>query len=703
MGLEWLGKKGDEIAAFFMTAPVMLVIGTLLLTYLVLRVLLATVHRPWQAPYWTLYPAGVVIAAIALVFLVWPGQPRWALGLSCVVATIGVGWLTLQVSERVRRARQIVVPRARGLTFEVDHRLGAPPAAGSAGRRIVIFCDGTSNKPDQTSDGEQAPTNVFRMFRDLQKNETQTAWYDAGVGTETSSETVKVARVGRIATAIGWLQGSQGAGLYVKFRTVLEAGFGMGITENIVQAYTEIVRQYQPGDRIYMIGFSRGAYTARCVAGVIGRCGLLRAENIRYCADVVRLFRTRKDNTKDVPIRPELVHEQVPAVEFLGLFDTVGSLGVPLWGWWFNWRLFFHNTPLSTDPSPICVHVYHAMAMDERRSQFFPTPFDEKRTAGAWTKTLEQRWFRGAHCDVGGGYADHGLADVALEWMLNACTSHGLVFKGKLAQELQPDPLARMHDELQREPAWRMLGSWPRWHPVDSALHPSVTTRANAIHGLGRHDMRIVDAHRAAKFIVGAQREWDRTGLILEGNGARYLLKWMDGMWRDKDCRLCGPAGQPGHDFFRFLMRFRRRLPDRNYMTLCVSIAHPRQWPLREGGLARLLRYVFWRDPEEMREQVAPVGCDFANPGDSVVIQNDGEAGMLYAYANDAWMTAGNNSGGVEMTIQRLDTDNPKAPVWVLSAITRQQRKPSDWLSKDTEAWRWTHSPPARAVEGLLP
>ena len=110
-----------------------------------------------------------------------------------------------------------------------------------------------------------------------------------------------------------------------------------------------------------MIGFSRGAYTARCVAGVIRRCGLLTAENIRYCPDVVRLFRTRKDATKNVPIRPELVHKDLPAIEFLGLFDTVGSLGVPLWGWWFNWRLFFRNTPLSTDPSPICVHVYHAM------------------------------------------------------------------------------------------------------------------------------------------------------------------------------------------------------------------------------------------------------------------------------------------------------------------------------------------------------
>ena len=68
-------------------------------------------------------------------------------------------------------------------------------------------------------------------------------------------------------------------------------------------------------------------------------------------------------------------------------------------------------------------------------------------------------------------------------------------------------------------------------------------------------------------------------------------------------------------------------------MTLCISIAHPRQWPLREGGLARLLRYVFWRDPSEMREQVAPVGCDLGKHK-SVIIQNNGPAGMLYAFVH---------------------------------------------------------------------
>lgn len=692
MIFDWIGRQMDAVIALLTSGQVMLVLGSLLATWLVVRVLLATVHRPWQSAYWTLYPLGVAVAAVALILLLWPGQPRWALALSCVVSCAGAAWLALGVSGRVRRARQIVVPGLPGKPqkFEADSiHLDRPPAAG--GRRIVIFCDGTSNRPDQKSDGVPAPTNVCRLSDDLIRTEKQTGWYDAGVGSETSSEAVAGATAGRIAAMIGWLQASRAAGLFTKVRTVSETAFGVGITENIVQAYAEIVRQYRPGDRIYLLGFSRGAYTARCVAGVIGRCGLLRAENIRYAPDVVRLFRTRKATNKNVPIRSELVHASLPAIEFLGLFDTVGSLGVPMWGWWFNWRLFFRNSPLSTDPSPICLHVYHAMAMDERRAQFFPTPFDRPGPT-AWTRTLEQVWFRGCHCDVGGGYADNGLSDIALAWMLHACERHGLIFGGEVRRTLRPDPLARMHDELQRQPAWRLLGSWPRWHPVSGSLHPSVLRRAEALHALDRHDMRPVGCKPLA-FTAGAQREWDRTGLVLAGIGQRYRLTWKEGKWCDKECLPCGPAGQPGRELMRWLFRFRRRLPRENYMTLCIAIAHPRLWPLREGGLVRLARYLFLRDPKEMREQVAPVGRDLLEPGDSVVIQNNADDGILYLFANDSWMTAANNSGGLELTIERLAPDSDvTAPLWTLSPVIAGKRRPTGWRGTHNEAWRWRRS-----------
>ena len=703
MILDWISKAIAAIGAFFASDAFIFALLWLIVPYIVAWGALLRSHRPWSSPGWVLSPLIVALAALALLAVLSPGQPvavwrawpqhlPWLLVLYAVLACAGPARLAWQTRSCVKRVRRIVTRPADGpQVFEVDPPpLGPPPAAVGTGRRIVIFCDGTSNRPDQLSEGIAAPTNVFRLFSNLEKSEAQTGWYDAGVGTETSSESLTGKALGAVAKMIGWVKATPFFGAFVKFRTLIEAGFGVGITENIVQAYGEIVRQYRPGDRIYLIGFSRGAYTARCVAGVIRRCGLLRAENVRYSADVVRLFRMRRETDKNIPLHRSYVHAQLPPVEFLGLFDTVGSLGVPMWGWWFNALKFFRNSPLSTDPSPICVNVYHAMAMDERRAQFFPTPFDKTLPPGVWTTTLKEVWFRGAHCDVGGGYADPGLSDIALEWMLGACMAHGLVFQRGLLASLRPDPLARLHDELQRQPAWRLLGSWPRWHPAADSLHPSVTVRAKAIGGLGRHDMTWV-GYRPESFTAGGQREWDRTGLILMGAGERYRLTWQSGEWRDEECPPCGPSGQPGTEFLRWLFRFRRRLPAENYMTLCVTLAGPRAWPLREGGLMRLAYYLFVRDPWELRQQIAPVGRDLRNRGDSVVIQNNGADCLLHLFANDAWMTAANNSGGLEMTLQRLPADEPaQGPVWTFAS--RRSKGGREWIPANTEQWRWSRS-----------
>ena len=695
--IEWIGQTIDVIAAFFVSATFWLLAGSLLGTWLLARLPLAAIHRPWQSNGWRKWPVVACLVVLVGIWVLWSGQSRWgywhlgllpfidAFGLMLLAAALSVcgAWIVLNdTGGKVQRARQIVEQAPDGLPcFEVGERpLGQQPETAPTGRRIVIFCDGTSNRPDQTSDGMPAPTNVCRLYQDLAVDESQVGWYDPGVATETSSQAATATRLGRIADLVGYAPAHKVVGWYIKFRTIIEAAFGVGITENIVQAYTEIVRQYRAGDHIYLVGFSRGAYTVRCVAGVIKRCGLLRAENIRYAGDVVRLYRTRSNPLCDVPIRPALCHAQIPAIEFVGLFDTVGSLGVPMWGWWFNARLFFRNKSLSTDPAPICLHVYHALAMDERRAQFFPTPFTESSPAAhPWTKTLTQLWFRGAHCDVGGGYAETGLSDIALEWMLTACERHGLVFKGRIRATVAPDPLARLHDELTRQPAWRLLGSWPRWHPVWSELHPSVVTRATAIHDLGRHDLQKIGI-TPVPFTVEGQREWDRTGLIVEGDGALYRLTWRDGNWRDENYEPCGPSGQLATGIWRRLFQFRRRLPQENYMTLCLSVAHPRAWRLRERRIRRLLRYLFVRDPKEMREQVAPVGLTLAQQGASVLVRNNGPAGILYAFANDLWMTAANNSGALNLTIELvLGEAPPETPLWTLASYGPEEHR----------AWRW--------------
>ena len=212
---------------------------------------------------WVLSPLIVALAALALLAVLSPGQPvavwrawpqelPWLMVGYAVLACAGPARLTWQTRNCVKRVRQIVTRPADGpQVFEVDPPpLGPPPAAVGTGRRIVIFCDGTkADKPDQLSEGIAAPTNVYKLFTHLAKSEAQTGWYDAGVGTETSSEFLAGKTLNALAKMMGWVKATL-FGAFVKFRTLIEAGFGVGITENIVQAYTEIVRRYRPGDRI---------------------------------------------------------------------------------------------------------------------------------------------------------------------------------------------------------------------------------------------------------------------------------------------------------------------------------------------------------------------------------------------------------------------------------------------------------------------
>ncbi len=471
-----------------------------------------------------------------------------------------------------------------------------------------------------------------------------------------------------------------------RIRRIVEGATGTGITENIAQAYAEVARQYRPGDRIYLIGFSRGAYTARCVAGAIARCGLLKAEHHRYADEVIHLYRRRQNPEAAVPIPDDMIHPRGSVtVEFLGLFDTVASLGVPLWGWWFRALPHWENRGLSTDPTNICRHIYHAMAMDERRSQFFPTAFTHP-TRG--TTTLEQVWFRGAHADVGGGYEETGLSDIALGWMVEAAKRHGLEFTDEIAEGRRPDPLAFTHDELYRRPSWRLFGSWPRWHPAPGlpepadpappgTLHTSVLTRMDMTQGkLGRADFRRLGVGEAAEVEVHAHREWYRSGIVLEPG--YYRVEYTGGTWRTAEAKPCGPEGERREDLalLRRLFTVSLRRPDQPWTRLCMAVAHPRHWELREYGLGKLLRYLYWKDPDELLKQVAPVGQDMPAKGAEVCLRIEAEPGLAYFFANDLWHTSGNNSGSVRLKVERVEQPAADAPLWVLRDSGHWDRVP---------------------------
>jgi uncharacterized protein (DUF2235 family) len=626
------------------------------------------------------------------------------------------GWQGLVVAVVLAAVGFLGVPSAlRDLLVSVTQRrilLGLLPAADAAevpdprgeeragGRDIVILLDGTSNRADRRDEaGQPAVTNIVRLHRMLLCDEGQITWYRAGVGSDTSSSAGEAQRNQRILEVVGQ---DLGARLYAWWGTLVravESATGHGTEEAIAAAYAEIIRSWRPGDRIHILGFSRGAYAARCTAGVISRYGLLKPEYGRYAADVVTLYRSRpRQDETPRPLPPAMIWPRPEVrVRLLGLFDTVASLGAPLWGDWHRlWARWDSPKGLDTDPAPVCDLVCHAVSMDERRSQFLPTllTMPDAKQGTCRTPWLEQVWFRGSHGDVGGGYAETGLSDIALGWMMERARAAGLRFRAEAAASLSPDPMALPHDELVRRRHWRLFGSWPRWHPVPGhevpgcpgLLHASVLARAARVERhLGRPDLTVLGppGSAPARIVVEAQHEWHRTGLALEGEGACYRVTWLGGEWRNATQEPCGPAGQaPGRwEMGRRIFGWRKRHPEAPWMALVITIAHPQRWPLRERGFWLLLRRLLLRDPQELRDQLAPIGMELRAPGDSAWLRSEAPAGLLHAFANDLWQTARNNAGGVVLEVARVREEEvpAEAPLWVLARGGPDADRREDW------------------------
>ena len=365
---------------------------------------------------------------------------------------------------------------------------------------------------------------------------------------------------------IGWVRATQVCGLYVKFRTIIEAGFGVGITENIVAG---LYRDRPP------VSSGRPHLPDRLLARRLH--GALRGRRhpalrpvdaprtSATAPDVVRLFRMRKRRHQE-RANPSGAgaQAQLPAIEFLGLFDTVGSLGVPLWGWWFNWRLNSSATAV-VDRS---VADLRAMSITPWRwtsaaSQFFPTPFDKTQPAGAWTKTLEASLVpRLPIATSAAAMPITGLADVALEWMYKAPASRtASSSKASCSRSFGPIrwPACTTSCSASRPGGCSARGR--AGIPSMPTLHPSVTERAKAdsCPGAARYARR--SGTSPETFISGCPAGMGSGPASSSRAGARYLLTWQEGKWRDKDSPPCDPTGQAGRDFFRWLFRFRRRLP----------------------------------------------------------------------------------------------------------------------------------------------
>lgn len=292
-------------------------------------------------------------------------------------------------------------------------------------KRLVCCLDGTWNTPDQ----EGNPTNVTEIMRALRATDDagthQIIFYDKGVGTG------------------GWINRLRGGAL------------GRGLGDNVRDAYRFLVNNHVPGDEIFVFGFSRGAFTARSLCGLIARVGLLRDERVVTTIDAWTAYRLPKDDPERGERIAAITEHVVPGVRIrlVGVWDTVGALGIP--GNWFSWRMrkrhAFHDTTLSDHID----HAFHALAIDERRGPFVPTLWrtsvDDALPATDSTgdmrrPVVEQVWFPGVHTDIGGGYADNRLSRLPLQWMIGrAAATTGLAFRPPDGNETG-DALAPAHE-----------------------------------------------------------------------------------------------------------------------------------------------------------------------------------------------------------------------------------------------------------------
>jgi len=328
-------------------------------------------------------------------------------------------------------------------------------------KNIVICADGTGNT---TIKGRG--TNVFKIFEAVDTSEhrskvplpQQAAIYHDGVGTE----------------SLKWLR-------------LLTGASGWGLSRNVKQLYGELARVYVPGDRIFLFGFSRGAFTVRTLAGLITTCGILDVSKPEYSTNDLfwrgirsaytayrQKYQTRlsqwlhgKRTPDSEALRRQFsveirgfTYPGEPVIEFIGVWDTVDAVGLPFHLAdlinEFVWRFKFPDTSLSGHVGA----AYHALASDEARESFTPVLWDESTENQAHPR-IQQVWFAGVHSNVGGGYPRQGMSLVALDWMMTQAERHGVRFHSE-QRELYHGA-ADVNDKAYDSRAG--LGVFYRWKP----------------------------------------------------------------------------------------------------------------------------------------------------------------------------------------------------------------------------------------------
>ncbi|HYI63993.1 MAG TPA: DUF2235 domain-containing protein [Allosphingosinicella sp.] len=335
-------------------------------------------------------------------------------------------------------------------------------------RRLVVCLDGTGNEIGTNL------SNVLKLYRVIEKSEEQLVFYDPGVGT--------------IGQPGWWRQ------LAVKIQGVLGLALGLGLDDNVLDAYSWLCRNWREGDEIYLFGFSRGAYTARVLGGFIRLIGLLNPEQLNLCGYALVAYKKSGD-TGDFKVGGDFARvagSRLATIRFIGVWDTVSSVLTP------NARFFFLPWPLTlpfTRKNSRVEIFRHAISIDERRRMFrlnhwlAPQPFkpDPDDPSKDREQDILQVWFAGVHSDVGGGYpeVESGLSKYPLLWMAKEAAKAGLALDLPLLAHLggvgeapgprhrfdyvPPSPTAELHKSLTGAwwifeflPKLARLKEWPR-------------------------------------------------------------------------------------------------------------------------------------------------------------------------------------------------------------------------------------------------
>lgn len=331
-------------------------------------------------------------------------------------------------------------------------------------KNIVICCDGTSNQPAHDM------TNVVKLFFALQHGSPeQLTFYHPGLGTMEPPG------------ALSWFERN--------WTTTMGLASGRGIEDDIRDAYVYLAEHYVAGDQVFLFGFSRGAYTARALAGLLNMYGLIEAGNAPLAPYAIRMMfaintAERKGDTqaaKDVFTLAARFRDTfgIPCpCHFVGLWDTVSSVG------WFA-----HPTKLPyTANNPSVEIARHAIAIDERRAFFPPNLWRPSANAHSGPRDLQQVWFPGSHSDVGGGYPEgpeSAQSKYALEWMLVEARKAGLLLNTDRAAEILGKSVGSPYEPASvRYPVHNTLTGWwkfmefvPKPH-YDYATH-TTSQRAN--------------------------------------------------------------------------------------------------------------------------------------------------------------------------------------------------------------------------------